>query len=355
MKVALLYNQKPAMENGAAKYASDEYAEWDNPETIDAVAAALSEKHHVVKIDCHPKNLYSIIETLQTEQPDICFNIAEGIGTVSREAQLPALLDMLGFRYTASDPMTLCITLDKARTKEILAYHQIPTPAFQLVSSAQDVEKMLTIEKKFPLIVKPLHEGSSKGIFERSVVSNNAELNAQLNEVLLKYKQPALVEAFLSGREFTVAMLGNGDRVEVLPIVELSFEHLPKNSKQIYSYEAKWLWDDPQNPVEVFHCPASMSKVLEEKIADVCRRAFVAVRCRDWARIDVRLDADGNPHIIEVNPLPGILPNPDEHSCFPMAARQAGLSYNALINRVLDEAVKRYALQNQIETTPHDA
>ncbi len=342
MKVALLYNQKPDIQSGTDKYASDEYAEWDNPETIDAVAAALSETHHVIKIDCHPNRLREIIETLEREKPDICFNIAEGAGAVSREAQVPALLEMLGLKYTASDPMTLCITLDKARTKEILAYHNIPTPAFHLVSSLRDIEPVLAVEKKFPLIVKPLHEGSSKGIFERSVVSTNDDLKAQLMEVLTQYRQPALIEEFLSGREFTVALLGNGESVEVLPIVELTFDHLPHGSKRIYSYEAKWLWDNPQNPVEVFHCPAPLTPPLEKSIAKICQRAFAALRCRDWARIDVRLDEYDNPYIIEVNPLPGILPNPDEHSCFPMAARQAGLSYNQLINRVLNEALQRY-------------
>ncbi len=344
MKVALLYNQKPDLPENTPKYQSDEFAEWDNPETIDAVAEALRERCEVIKIDCNPARLPHIIATLLEEKPDICFNITEGIGEPSREAQIPALLDMMRLRYTASDPATLCLTLDKARTKEILSYYQIPTPLFRVIHTMREEEMLLKESLQFPLIVKPLYEGSSKGIFERSVVSSPEELSRQLREVIEHYQQPALVEQFLSGREFTVALIGNGEAVEVLPIIELLFDHLPKASRKIYSYEAKWLWDDPDNPVEVFKCPAPISNELADEITRLCKHAFWALRCRDWARIDVRLDEHGKPFIIEINPLPGILPNPDEHSCFPLAARMAGMDFNALINRVLDEALKRYNL-----------
>jgi len=344
MKVALLYNQKPDLPKNTPKYQSDEFAEWDNPETIDAVAEALRERCEVIKIDCNPAHLPHIIATLLEEKPDICFNITEGIGEPSREAQIPALLDMMRLRYTASDPATLCLTLDKARTKEILSYYQIPTPPFRVIYTLREEEMLLKESPRFPLIVKPLYEGSSKGIFERSVVSSPKELSRQLREVREHYQQPALVEQFLSGREFTVALIGNGEAVEVLPIIELRFDHLPKASRKIYSYEAKWLWDDPDNPVEVFKCPAPISNELADEITALCKRTFWALRCRDWARIDVRLDEHSKPFIIEINPLPGILPNPDEHSCFPLAARVAGMNFNALINRVLDEALKRYNL-----------
>jgi D-alanine-D-alanine ligase len=344
MKVALLYNQKPDLAPEAPKYENDEFAEWDNPETIEAVANALRLRHEVVKIDCHPKYIERVVSALLREQPDICFNITEGIGEPSREAQIPALLDLMRLPYTASDPSTLCLTLDKARTKEILSYYGIPTAPFDVVHSLQEVDHFLKRAHHFPLMVKPLYEGSSKGIFERSVVQTLDELSLQLREIICNYTQPALIERFLSGREFTVALIGNGDDVEVLPIIELLFEHLPKESRKIYSYEAKWLWDDPENPIEVFKCPAPISAPFAAEISDICRKTFKALRCRDWSRIDIRLDSNGSPYVLEVNPLPGILPNPDEHSCFPLAARAAGMDFNALINRVLDEAVKRYRL-----------
>jgi len=342
MKVALLYNQKPPVSSEAERYVSDEFAEWDNPETIEAIAAALRQRHEVVPIDCHPEKVRDIIDVLLHERPDICFNVVEGKGASSRESQIPALLDMLGLKYTASDVLTLVTTLDKARTKEGLAYHKIPTPAFHVIYDVSELPGALSLISTFPLIVKPLHEGSSKGVFERSVVHSAEALHEQVREVLEEYQQPALVEQFLDGREFTVAMLGNSEKIDVLPIIEICFDNLPKESMRIYSYEAKWLWDDPNKPVEVFKCPATIPANVAEQIAEVCKRAYRVLRCRDWARIDVRLDSEGVPNVIEVNPLPGVLPNPNEHSCFPMAARAAGMSYNQLINRVLDEAVNRY-------------
>lgn len=342
MKVALLYNQKPPVSSEAERYVSDEFAEWDNPETIEAITAALRERHEVVPIDCHPEKVRDIIDVLLHERPDICFNVVEGKGASSRESQIPALLDMLGLKYTASDVLTLVTTLDKARTKEVLTYHKIPTPAFHVIYDVSELPGALSLISTFPLIVKPLHEGSSKGVFERSVVHSAEALHEQVREVLEEYQQPALVEQFLDGREFTVAMLGNSEKIDVLPIIEICFDNLPKESMRIYSYEAKWLWDDPNKPVEVFKCPATIPANVAEQIAEVCKRAYRVLRCRDWARIDVRLDSEGVPNVIEVNPLPGVLPNPNEHSCFPMAARAAGMSYNQLINRVLDEAVNRY-------------
>lgn len=343
MRIAFLYNQKP--EPGSLDGAgTDTYSEWDSPETIEAIARALRLRHEVIQLDCHPARLDEVVKTLGAERPDLCFNLAEGIGELSREAQIPALLDLLGLRYTASDVLTLASTLDKARTKEILHDHGVPTPAFEVISDPAELASRRAELRGFPLIVKPLHEGSSKGIFERSVVSDPPALARQVHEVLDVYRQPALVEDYLPGREFTVALLGNGDRLEVLPIVEVVFDHLPPSSKHIYSHEAKWVWDTANRPQETLRCPAPVCPALQREIEDISRRAFHALRCRDWARIDVRLDASGRAHVLEINPLPGVLPNPDSHSCFPLAARTAGLTFDQLILRVVDEALRRYGL-----------
>jgi D-alanine-D-alanine ligase len=272
--------------------------------------------------------------------------MVEGTGALSREAQVPALLDMLGLRYTASDVLTLATCLDKARTKEILAFHRIPTPAFRVFHPSADLDDSAASTLTFPLIVKPLHEGSSKGIFERSLVTSRRELDRQINEVLRQYQQPALVEEFLSGREFTVALMGNGPGVEVLPIVEIMLDHLPPGAKPLYSYEAKWIWDDPAQPIDLLHCPAKVTSALQAEVESICQRAYHALRCRDWGRIDVRLDAAGRAHVLEINPLPGIQPDPDAHSSFPLAARTHGLSYAQLIHRVVDLALKRYATES---------
>lgn len=277
---------------------------------------------------------------LQT-RPDIVFNIAEGFYGVSREAQIPSMLEMLNIPYTGSDTLTLATCLDKARTKEILSYHKIPNSKFVVASTIAEVEKA---NLSFPLIVKPLWEGSSKGIFSTSFVKDNSGLDREINRINTEYNQPALVEEFLPGREFTVAVVGNGSNAQVLPIVEINFNEFPDDFVPIYSYEAKWILDTKENPLDVFSCPAKISTELENKIKENVLRTYNVLRCRDWSRIDVRLDKSGEPNIIEVNPLPGILPNPEENSCFPKAARTAGLNYTDMINKVLHSAAMRYKL-----------
>jgi D-alanine-D-alanine ligase len=176
------------------------------------------------------------------------------------------------------------------------------------------------------------------------VARSEKDLREEVRRVLTVYQEPAVVEEFLEGREFTVAMLGNGEQCSVLPIVEIKFESLPKGVNPIYSYEAKWIWDRSEDPLDIFQCPAQISPSLQKEIETICKKAFNVLRCRDWCRIDVRLDANGHPRILELNPLPGILPNPEDNSCFPKAARAVGLSYNQLIQSVLAFAAHRYGM-----------
>jgi D-alanine-D-alanine ligase len=366
MRVALVYNQKKedAVQQSVADESSeppsspfgrdqnstlqvikqspsilpnDIYAEWDSVETINAVRDAIAQLHDVTLIEAD-SNVY---DKLRLEKPEIVFNIAEGLYGVSREAQIPALLEMLQIPYTGSDPLTLAICLDKSRAKEILSYYNIPTPKFHVISTILELDDL---SMPFPLMVKPLHEGSSKGIYNTSVVATQSELKHEINTILKNYKEPALIEQYLDGREFTVAMLGNGDDLKVLPIVEIKFDSLPEGVKPIYSYEAKWIWDRADAPLDIFECPANISRNLTNGIKMICKKAYNILRCKDWCRIDVRLDSAGTPNIIELNPLPGILPNPDDNSCFPKAARAAGLHYNELIQSVLAIAAKRYGL-----------
>lgn len=315
----------------------DTYAEWDTWETINAVKAAIEKYNSVVLVEANE----NAFEKLRKIKPDIVFNIAEGFNGVSREAQIPAILDMLQLPYTGSDPLTLATCLDKARAKEILSYYKIPNARFLLVES---IEQNVSIDFDYPVIIKPASEGSSKGIFTSSFASNSTDMKKEIKRILNEYTQPALVEEFLPGREFTTAIIGNGKEAEVLPIVEISYKDFPDDFIPIYSYEAKWILDTKENPLEVFNCPAKISKQLEEKIKGVVLQTYNTLRCRDWSRIDVRLDKNGTPNIIEVNPLPGILPDPQENSCFPKAARAAGLDYNIMINKVLFAAAKRYKL-----------
>jgi len=312
----------------------DKYAEWDTAETIDAVARALSLYHNVTLVEAD-ENVY---DKLRQGEFDIAFNIAEGMNGISREAQVPAMLEFLGIPYTGSDPLTLATCLDKSRTKEILTYHGIPTSRFVVANSFEEASEA---SLRYPLFVKPLHEGSSKGIYNSSYVTGPDGLRQEVERIQNDYEQPALVEEYLPGREFTVALLGNGNELRILPPVEIRFDSLPSEALPVYSYEAKWLWDTKNSPIEVFKCPAPVDDSLLARMQDICKRTFEVLKCRDWCRIDLRLDAAGEPNVIEVNPLPGILPDPQEHSCFPMASRAAGLDYDKMMNSVLEAALKR--------------
>lgn len=303
-------------------------------DTIHAVRDAIAERYTVELVEANA----DAFERLRTMKPTFVFNIAEGLYGVSREAQLPAMLELLQIPYLGSDPLTLALCLDKGRTKEILAYHGVRTAPFVIVSTMDELEDARV---RFPQIVKPLHEGSSKGIYNSCVVRNSEELEREVQTIIEHYHEPVLVEEFLAGREFTVAIMGNGSALTVLPIVEISFAALPPGMNPIYSYEAKWIWDRADNPLEIFSCPAHIPDALAAGIEALCKRTYQVLRCRDWSRIDVRLDGQGLPHILEVNPLPGILPRPEDNSCFPKAARAAGMSYGQLINSVLDCAMDR--------------
>lgn len=353
MNVALAYNVKPESETFHAivspnpnshsqnlKPQLDTYAEWDTWETINAVKDAIEVYNNVTLIEADEESFNKFKEV----KPDIVFNIAEGANGVSREAQIPAMLDMLNIPYTGSDALTLAICLDKARTKEILTYYDVPNAIFFAAGSVNDVDEIEKRNLEYPMIVKPVSEGSGKGIFASSFVNNREELKREIERITTEYNQPALVEEFLSGREFTVAILGNNDEINILPVIEMRFDKYPEGVTPIYSYEAKWILDTKENDFDVFDCPAIVDEQLEMKIKKVCLDTYKVLRCQDWSRIDLRLDKHGNPNIIEINPIPGIIPDPKENSGFPKAARAAGINYNDMINTVLASAIKRYNL-----------
>jgi len=350
LNVALAYNVKPESDTfkeilppirsdnlTQTEAVIETYAEWDTWETINALKDAIEVYHNVTLIEAD-NNAY---EKFKLNKPDIVLNIAEGFNNQSRESQIPAMLDMLNIPYTGSDALTLGICLDKARTKEILSYYKIPNANFILVDKYTPLSNHAI---EFPSIVKPVSEGSSKGIFNSSIVRDYDELNAEIKRVVDEYNQPAIIEEFLPGKEFTVALIGNGNNTEVLPIIEIKYENFPDDVEHLYSYEAKWILDTKDNVFDVFECPAAIDDNLEKQIRDTALRTYNILRCKDWSRIDIRLDKRGIPNIIEINPLPGIMPDPNENSSFPKAARAAGINYNEMIQRVLFEACKRHNL-----------
>lgn len=356
-RIGFAYNQKPEPTVGLVSATSSEpradeeppsiddaYAEWDSAETIDAVASALSAYGDVIRLEATEE----FPERLRAERPDIVFNIAEGLRGSNREAHIPAICEFFDVAYSGSDPFTLSLCLHKARAKDVLSVNGIPNARFVLIDSEPSLEAWMRAPRRAPLaapnaplFLKPVQEGSSKGITERNLVRSDDELETQARFLLDTYAQPVIAEAFLPGAEFTCGVLGNGDGARVLPLVGMNFSSLPDGALPIYGYEAKWIWDTPDDPLDIFECPARIDSRLQSAIEDVVLRAYRVLGCRDWSRIDVRLDAHGVPNIVEVNPLPGILPNPEDNSCLPKAARAAGIGYDELIQTALLAAADR--------------
>jgi len=337
LTVGLIYNLK---KNDSDQ--PDTYLEYDDPTTIEAVKRALEADHKVIAIEAD-ENIFHNLSKFKSKL-DIVFNLAEGHKGSAREAFVPSLLEEFGIPYTGSDPSTLVLCLDKQRTKEVLSFYNIPCPAFKVFEEVPELTIKNIGPLDFPLIVKPLWEGSSKGIKNSSLTINLKECQNEIARIVQNYKQPAIVEEFIPGREFTLGIIGNDDNAFVLPIVEINFTDLPAGAAPIYSYEAKWVWDEPKKPLDIFHCPARLTKELENKIKDTALKAYRVLRCKDWCRIDLRLDKEGKPYILELNPIPGILPDPNSNSCLPKAAYTLGWDYKKLINTVLDIACKRYGL-----------
>ena len=236
----------------------DEYAEWDSAETIDAVAHALARHGQVIRLEATD----NFPQRLREARPDIVFNIAEGLRGPNREAHVPAICEFYGIPYSGSDPFTLALCLDKARTKEILRAHGVPTADWWLVRTVTDVTTLLDQPFDFPLFAKPVHEGSSKGITERNFVASRDQLRPVVLELLERYQQPVIVERYLAGAEFTCGVLGNGAEARVLPIVGMNFGSLPDGALPIYGFEAKWVWDRADKPLQIFECPARIAESL---------------------------------------------------------------------------------------------
>lgn len=322
--------------------ADDAYAEWDSPETILAVERALAGFGDVIRLEATPE----FPQRLREARPDIVFNMAEGLTGQNREAHVPAICEFYGIPYSGSDPFTLSLALNKARTKQMLQFYGIPTAPFALVESLAESKVVKRAGLlRYPVFAKPVQEGSSKGITERNYIRDGSELLSCVAELLEVYEQPVLLEEFLPGGEFTCGVVGNGRDARVLPIVGIRFDVLPEGALPIYGFEAKWIWDRPDQPLQMFECPAAIDESLRQAIEQVTLRAYNALGCRDWSRIDVRLDAAGVPNIVEVNPLPGILPNPEDNSCLPKAAAAAGMSYDELIQGCVSAAAKRHGIR----------
>ena len=334
MRIGITYNLKSEVDNIQPQHllVDDAFEEFDTDETIDNIQAVLEKSGHSV-IRLGSGRL--AIERLLSQRPDFVFNISEGYSGRNREAQVPALLEMLDIPYSGSDVLTLALTLDKAASKKILYYSGIKSPNYCVVNTPQDID-IADAQLRYPLFVKPAWEGSSKGIQHNSRVDEKEELKAVVDYLLKDYAgQPILVEEYIAGREFTIGVLGN-ENPYILGIMEIS-PRVKDEKDFFYSREVKRDW---QNRV-IYHCPPKIDAFLKKDLERVAKDAFKAFECRDVARVDIRVDKLGNAYFIEINPLPGLSP---DYADLVIMARHMGWTHERLIITIFNHALSRYEI-----------
>jgi D-alanine--D-alanine ligase len=320
LRVGLTYNIKriDTTENDAE-------AEFDSPKTIQAITSAIeSYGHAVVPLEANADLAHKLVAAA----PDVVFNIAEGVRGRGREAQVPALCELLSIPYSGSDPTTLSLCLDKGLTKQILRAAGIDTAEWQVLNTAREKLKPF----RYPVIVKPNAEGTSKGITSASVVTDEASARAAARALVDRYGQPALVEEYIVGREFTVGLLGE-KRPKILPPMEVIFINPAKHP--VYGFTEK----QSDTPKVHFECPAQLTPAELRRVEKTVRDTFTTLACRDVARIDLRMAADGTIYVIEVNPLPGLTP---DFSDLCVIGKVAGMDYRTLIGEILAGCIKRH-------------
>jgi D-alanine-D-alanine ligase len=327
----------------------DALAEYDSIETVQAIEdALLAGGHQVILLEADE----TLLDTIRQVDPDICFNIAEGLRGDSRESQVPALLEMLGIPYAGSKVLTHALSLDKAAAKHVWHDLGLPTPPFQVFRRG---DESLNGQLTFPLFVKPVREGTGMGINGHSVVHNEAELREQVRWVVQTYRQPALVEGYLPGREFTMGLIGNtlapGEHrwnglydergFHLFPILEI--DTTVGAVQGLYNTEAKSYYPGEESAPR-YLCPADIPLALEVELKRLAIAAFEAIGALDVSRVDFRLGADGQPYLLEINTLPGMNPMVSD---LCIVARTEGMHYTDLINEILNLAAERYTQESK--------
>ena len=348
MRVALTYNMKQHIAV-ASDAADDALAEYDTAETVQAIEDALLDAgHQVVPLEADE----TLVDTLRQSAPDICFNIAEGLRGEARESHVPALLEMLDIPYTGSRVLAHALSLDKAAAKRIWRDAGLPTAPFQVFHRG---DEPLTWQLEFPLFVKPVREGSGMGVNGRSIVYDEGDMREQVRWVIRTYRQPALVEGFLPGREFTVGLIGNtrssgerprdwlddGEGFHLFPVLEIDAN--VGAGQGVYNTLAK-SYVPGEEGAPLYLCPADIPPNLEAEMKQLAVAAFQAIGALDLSRVDFRLGRDERPYLLEINTLPGLNPTVSD---LCIMARAEGLDYVNLIDEILRLAVARYALEGQ--------
>lgn len=352
--VAVVYNEPTVMTKEGRKYISEmgfiqegeslssvkgdvvidtsEVGVLEEREDVARALAALGYKTKCFNVDSDVKRL---VQFLQDEQPDLIFNLCESFGSDSdHEMHIAGIFELLEIPYTGAPALTLGTALDKVRTKEILSYYGLPTPRFQLCKTPTRIA--LEDYLDFPLIVKPSREDASVGVETASVVTSLSELRRRVRHVIEQFDQPALVEEYIDGREINVAIIGNQKPV-VLPISEIDMSSLPKEYHRIISYNAKWMRGTEEYRHTKGVCPASLPSALENRFKDMALTAYAVTGCRDYARIDFRLNKENKPYVLEVNPNPDIC----DDAGFARSAKAYGLTFEDTVGKIVEFALER--------------
>lgn len=279
------------------------------------------------------KNLSETMDKVAEIEPDLIFNLCEGFrGSARHEMHITGLWELLGLPYTGNSPLTLGLAQDKVLAKSLFQAHNIPTPVFQVYDKTPTELKL-----SYPLIAKPSREDASLGITHHdSVIDNFDELKIKVDNLLVKYKQSILVEEFIQGREFNISVLGNHPS-KTLPISEISFAELDKETPHLTSYEAKWLPDHPLYQKTPSVCPAKVDAILKRRLEDVALKVYDTLMGRDYGRVDTRVDAEGNIYVLEFNPNPDI----SLDAGYVKALRAAGMRYEDFIELIINQALNR--------------
>ena len=327
MRIGLSFDLKTTV---TERYAvEDAFEEYDSPETVNIISSALqSAGHEVIRLGGGAQ----FLDNIRNEKVDIVFNISEGRGTHrSREAQVPSVLEMLDIPYTGSDPLTLAVCLDKPVTKKLVAMEGVITPSWVIINSEPELKEVRWQEVHFPVIIKPAYEGSSKGIRLTSIAPDIRHAEEEVGRILADYHQPVMVEEFIDGEEITVGVIGNAP-ARVVGIMRVVPKKKPEHF--VYSLEVK---RDYVNLVD-YECPAALAQDVLNKLEESSLKAFRALGCRDFSRIDYRVSRDGTPYFIEINPLPGL----GTYSDLVIMATMLGWTHEGLIRAVFEAACTRY-------------
>ncbi|MBI3320681.1 MAG: ATP-grasp domain-containing protein [Candidatus Omnitrophica bacterium] len=302
-------------------------AEFDHEETIQHIERAFQEAgHDVVRIG----NARQFLEQVGRLNVEIVFNIAEGYEGRNRESQVPILLEMMRIPFVGADGLTLGLTLDKVLTKKVLIAEGIPTPRYLEVN---DPEKLWHADLSYPLIVKLRCEGSSKGLSERSLVNTPEELRRQVRWLTDAYHGASVfIEEFIEGREFTVAIIGN-EHPEVYPVCQIALDGQTDLGRKFFTFA--YLRSGSE-----YICPAPVPEALARHMQELALRTYQVVDCRDFGRVDFRVDRQGHPYVLEINPLPSL----STEDVFNFIAKTRGMTHYQIINRILDTALARYGL-----------